>query len=120
VNAKQHTSWEADHSSLLFCVSRSIRLPDSATNATQSIISHPIVTKIVSVIVIVPATLIGLASRIPVPHSLSDLNIFQHVRLPSFLQRRGGSRYSPLDQDDTDVLLDDYDALEEDSDADEL
>ncbi|KAI8333656.1 hypothetical protein BC941DRAFT_473408 [Chlamydoabsidia padenii] len=98
----------------------SIRLPDSAANATQSIVSHPLFIKMVSIMVIVPTTLVSLMSRISVPHSLSDW--IRHVRLPSFLQRRngGGTHYSPLDQDDTGVLLDDYDVLEEDSDADEL
>ncbi|ORZ10539.1 hypothetical protein BCR42DRAFT_469972 [Absidia repens] len=97
----------------------SIRLPDSAASATNGIISHPVITKILSAIVIIPVALVGLVSRIPVPHSLADWNVFQYLRLPSFLQCRSGTQYSPLDQDDTDVLLDDYDA-EEDSDADEL
>lgn len=56
----------------------------------------------------IPVALVGLISRIHVPHSLADWNIF-----------RRRSHYSPLDQDDTGVLLDDYEN-EEDSDADEL
>ncbi|CAO3618171.1 unnamed protein product [Cunninghamella echinulata] len=97
-----------------------IRLPDSGNNTASDILSHPIVSKVVSAIIIVPVVLVGLISKISLPRSLSDLNIFSQFNLPSFLQFRNGPRYSALDQDDTDVLLDDYDASDSDGDADEL
>lgn len=99
---------------------RTIRLPDSGNNTANDILSHPIVSKVVSAIIIVPVVLVGLISKISLPRSLSDLNIFNQFNLPSFLQFRNGPRYSALDQDDTDVLLDDYDASDSDGDADEL
>lgn len=64
--------------------------------------------------------MVGLLSKISLPRSLSDLNIFHGIQLPSFLRFRNGPRYSALDQDDTDVLLDDYDATDSEGDADEL
>ncbi|KAI8075104.1 hypothetical protein BC940DRAFT_363148 [Gongronella butleri] len=95
----------------------SIRLPDGAPASADSLLSHPILTKVVSAMVIVPVAIVGLLSRVRLPRNLGDMSFLQNIRLPSFMQR-GGPRYSPLDQDETDVLLDDYDAS--DSDASEL
>lgn len=76
--------------------------------------SSPIVTKIVAAAFVIPVAIIGILSRIQLPRSLSDLNIFSNIQLPSFLSRRGGSGYTALGQDEhTDVLLEDYDGSEE-------
>ncbi|ORX42516.1 Oligoxyloglucan reducing end-specific cellobiohydrolase [Hesseltinella vesiculosa] len=96
----------------------SIRLTDGNGAASEGLLSHPIFAKIASAVVIVPVVLVGLLSKVTLPRSLSDLSIFQRIRLPTFMQR-SGPQYSPLDQDETDVLLDDYDAAS-DSDASEL
>ncbi|KAI8370594.1 uncharacterized protein BYT42DRAFT_617135 [Radiomyces spectabilis] len=100
-----------------------IRLPDSA-RPSGNVLSHPWVTKIFAAAVVIPAALIGLISRIPLPQSWSDLNIFRRFNL---FNRQRGPRYSPLGQDEqTDVLLDDYDGSTEhlideaEEDADEL
>ncbi|KAI9318385.1 hypothetical protein BX666DRAFT_1927417 [Dichotomocladium elegans] len=105
-----------------------IHLPDSSQMSTSRLVSHPVLAKVVAAAVVIPVALIGLLSRIPVPHSLSDLTDMLHsIPLPSWLSQRGRG-YNPLSQDEhaADVLLDDYDGSEgqllEDieDDADEL
>ncbi|KAI8067678.1 uncharacterized protein B0P05DRAFT_552523 [Gilbertella persicaria] len=99
-----------------------IRLPDGTQQMGSNILSSPIVTKIVAAAFVVPVAIISLLSRIEIPRSLSDLN-FGNWRLPSFMSRRRGSGYTALGQDEqTDVLLQDYDGSEEHliDEADEL
>lgn len=64
---------------------------------------------------VIPVAIIGILSRIPIPRSLSDITgMFSNIRLPSFLSRSRGAGYSALGQDEqTDVLLQDYDGSEE-------
>ncbi|KAL0080134.1 hypothetical protein F4703DRAFT_1905796 [Phycomyces blakesleeanus] len=102
-----------------------IRLADGTTQQSSgtSLSSNPLVATIVSAIILIPVAVMGLLSRIRVPSSFSDLNVFSNVSLPSF-GRRGSNHYSALGQDEhADVLLDDYDGGEEnlidDVDADE-
>lgn len=96
-----------------------IRLPGATTEITSS----PFISKIAAAIIVIPAAIFGSISRIQWPRSLSDVNIFRNIRLPSFLSRKRGSSYVALGQDD--VLLSDYDSSEEPlmdeyADADEL
>lgn len=80
----------------------------------SNILSSPIITKIAAAAFVIPVAIIGVFSRISLPRSLSDLNIFSNLSLPSFMSRGRGSGYNPLSQDEhTDVLLDDYDGSEE-------
>ncbi|KAI9488126.1 hypothetical protein BDB00DRAFT_849759 [Zychaea mexicana] len=102
-----------------------IHLPDGSTGGgahASRLLSNPVVTKVAAAAVVIPIAIIGLLSRIPIPHSLEELK----GMLPSWPSRNRG--YSPLGQDEhaTDVLLDDYDGSEGqllddmDEDADEL
>ncbi|KAI7866898.1 hypothetical protein BDF14DRAFT_1808956 [Spinellus fusiger] len=88
--------------------------------------SNPWMARVVAALFVVPATLLGLFSRIRMPSTLPRLNVFD-IRMPTF-GRRGSVRYSALGQDEhTDVLMDDYDGSEEhlideadEEDADEM
>ncbi|KAI8971058.1 hypothetical protein BDB01DRAFT_854995 [Pilobolus umbonatus] len=81
-----------------------IRLPESGNSLRSNIFSTAF-TKIVAAIVVIPIAIAGILSRIPIPTSLSDLNIFSKLRSS---RRRSG--YHSLHQDEhTDVLLEDYD-----------
>ena len=102
-----------------------IHLPGSdgtSSHGPARLLSNPVVTKVAAAAVVIPIAIIGLLSRIPIPHSLEELK----GMLPSWPSRNRG--YSPLGQDEhaTDVLLDDYDGSEGqllddmDEDADEL
>jgi hypothetical protein len=89
----------------------------------SNLLSHPILTKIVAAAFVIPVAIIGILSRIPIPRSFSDItDAFGNIRLP-FLSRRRNAGYSALGQDEqTDVLLEDYDGSEEHliDEADEL
>ncbi|KAF1797441.1 hypothetical protein V8B55DRAFT_1516083 [Mucor lusitanicus] len=92
-----------------------IRLPDSTQQMSSDFLSSPIITKIAAAAVVIPVAIIGILSRIQLPRSLSDINLFSNWHLPSFMsRRRGGDGYTALGQDEhTDVLLEDYDGSEE-------
>ncbi|RCI00049.1 vacuolar protein sorting/targeting protein PEP1, partial [Rhizopus azygosporus] len=100
-----------------------IRLPDSTQQMGSNLLSHPILTKIVAAAFVIPVAIIGILSRIPIPRSFSDItDALGNIRLP-FLTRRRNAGYSALGQDEqTDVLLEDYDGSEEHliDEADEL
>lgn len=102
------------YSSYIYIYSR-IRLPDSTQQMSSDFLSNPIITKIVAAAVVIPVAIIGILSRIQLPRSLSDINLFSNWHLPSFMsRRRGGDGYTALGQDEhTDVLLEDYDGSEE-------
>lgn len=98
---------------LFFC-SR-IRLQDGTHQLRYNILSSPLITKMAAAAFVIPVAIIGILSRIPIPRSLSDITgMFSNIHLPSFLSGRRGAGYSALGQDEqTDVLLQDYDGSEE-------
>ncbi|KAI8364623.1 hypothetical protein BD560DRAFT_165544 [Blakeslea trispora] len=90
-----------------------IRLPDSTQQMGSSILSSTLITKIVAAAFVIPVAIVGLLSRIQLPRSLSDIRI-GNWRIPFLSSRRRGSGYTALGQDDqTNVLLEDYDGSEE-------
>ncbi|KAG0798808.1 hypothetical protein G6F22_003854 [Rhizopus arrhizus] len=92
-----------------------IRLQDGTHQLRSNILSSPLITKMAAAAFVIPVAIIGILSRIPIPRSLSDITgMFSNIHLPSFLSGRRGAGYSALGQDEqTDVLLQDYDGSEE-------
>lgn len=94
-----------------------IRLPDGTTQIRNNLLSSPILTKIVAAAFVVPVTILGILSHIPIPRSISEVTeILGNIRFPPLFARnsRRNGDYSVLGQDEqADVLLQDYDGSEE-------